>query len=172
VYAANSRETIRRQTIHQFEQARLVDRNPDDPTRLQTAGRQDTNSLRMPPTSPLVRGRDFSKKCERFLKSQGSLTAAYERARKLHKVPVKLPDGSRLSFLPAFTMNFNASRGSFRAAFAQGSVVLYLGDTAKKRLLVAKEVLNTLNIPAMSHDKLPDVVLYDEQREWLFLIEA
>src|SRR5450755_1159530 len=32
-YAANSRETIRRQTIHQFEQARLIDRNPDDPSR-------------------------------------------------------------------------------------------------------------------------------------------
>jgi adenine-specific DNA-methyltransferase len=32
-YAANSRETIRRQTIHQFEQARLVDRNPDETTR-------------------------------------------------------------------------------------------------------------------------------------------
>ena len=28
-YAANSRETIRRQTIHQFEQGRIVDRNPD-----------------------------------------------------------------------------------------------------------------------------------------------
>ena len=28
-YAANSRETIRRHTVHQFEQARLIDRNPD-----------------------------------------------------------------------------------------------------------------------------------------------
>ncbi|WP_283240947.1 BsuBI/PstI family type II restriction endonuclease, partial [Vibrio parahaemolyticus] len=24
----------------------------------------------------------------------------------------------------------------------------------------------------MSHDKLPDVVVYDEKRQWLFLIEA
>ena len=37
-YAANSRETIRRQTIHQFEQARLVDRNPDDPSRPTNSG--------------------------------------------------------------------------------------------------------------------------------------
>ena len=35
-YAANTRETIRRQTIHQFEQARIVDRNPDDPTEIPT----------------------------------------------------------------------------------------------------------------------------------------
>ena len=30
-YAENTRETVRRQVIHQFQQARLVDRNPDDP---------------------------------------------------------------------------------------------------------------------------------------------
>src|SRR6266851_2105372 len=33
IYAENTREVVRRQVIHQFEQARLVDRNPDDPTR-------------------------------------------------------------------------------------------------------------------------------------------
>ncbi len=38
-YAANSRETIRRQTIHQFEQARIVDRNPDDPDRPTNSGK-------------------------------------------------------------------------------------------------------------------------------------
>lgn len=32
-YAENTREVVRRQVIHQFEQARLIDRNPDDPTR-------------------------------------------------------------------------------------------------------------------------------------------
>ena len=32
-YKPNSRETIRRQTLHQFEQARVVDRNRDDPSR-------------------------------------------------------------------------------------------------------------------------------------------
>ena len=37
-YAPNSRETIRRQTIHQCEQARLIDRNPDDPKRATNSG--------------------------------------------------------------------------------------------------------------------------------------
>ena len=31
-YAENTRETVRRQAIHQFEQARIVDRNPDNPS--------------------------------------------------------------------------------------------------------------------------------------------
>ena len=38
-YKPNSRETIRRQTIHQFEQARLVDRNPDEPDRPTNSGK-------------------------------------------------------------------------------------------------------------------------------------
>ena len=33
IYAENTREVVHRQVIHQFEQARLVDRNPDDSTR-------------------------------------------------------------------------------------------------------------------------------------------
>ena len=32
-YAENTREVVRRQVIHQFEQARIVDRNPDDHAR-------------------------------------------------------------------------------------------------------------------------------------------
>lgn len=31
-YAENTRETVRRQVVHQFEQARVIDRNPDEPS--------------------------------------------------------------------------------------------------------------------------------------------
>jgi hypothetical protein len=40
------------------------------------------------------------------------------------------------------------------------------------RVSVATDMLTALNIPEMNHDKLPDVVLYDVEREWLLLIEA
>ena len=46
-YAANSRETIRRQTIHQFEQARLVDRNSDDPKRQRIAATRSISLQRV-----------------------------------------------------------------------------------------------------------------------------
>lgn len=32
--------------------------------------------------------------------------------------------------------------------------------------------LDDLGVPSMSHDKLSEIVVYDEKREWLFLIEA
>ena len=34
------------------------------------------------------------------------------------------------------------------------------------------ELLSSLGIPITQHDKLPDVVLYDEEKNFLFLIEA
>lgn len=48
----------------------------------------------------------------------------------------------------------------------------YLGDTADKRLIIDEALLHKLKIPTFNHDKLPDVVLFDENRNWLFLVEA
>lgn len=173
-YKPNSRETIRRQTIHQFEQARLINRNPDDPSRPTNSG--DTNYQLTEDAAEVLRtfgNRNFSKKCEEFLQRHGSLTEAYERARNLLKVPVTLPDGSKVELSPGVHNELQRFIvEEFAPRFAPGSVVLYLGDTAQKRLLVAADDLKALNIPEMNHDKLPDVVLYDEDREWLFLIEA
>jgi hypothetical protein len=173
-YAANSRETIRRQTIHQFEQARLIDRNPDDPSRPTNSG--ETKYQLTEDAAKVLRGfntREFSKKCKQFLTQHGSLTKAYEGSRKLHKIPVELPDGSTVELSPGVHNELQRLIvEEFAPRFARASVVLYLGDTADKRLVVATQILNDLNIPEMNHDKLPDVVLYDRNRKWLFLIEA
>jgi adenine-specific DNA-methyltransferase len=173
-YAANSRETIRRQTVHQFEQARLIDRNPDNPARPTNSG--ETRYQLTREASDVLRAfdsRDFPKRCEEFLKRHGSLSKAYERARKLHKVPVTLPDGSKVELSPGVHNELQRLIVElFAPRFAPGSVVLYLGDTAEKRLLVVTKSLEILNIPEMNHDKLPDVVLYDSKRKWLYLVEA
>lgn len=173
-YAANSRETIRRQTVHQFEQSRLVDKNPDDPTRPTNSG--DTRYQLTKDAAEVLRAferPDFTTKREAFLERHGSLTKAYERARRLHKVPVTLPDGSKVELSPGIHNELQRLIiEEFAPRFAAGSVVVYLGDTANKRLCVATEILAGLSIPEMNHDKLPDVVLYDSDRDWLFLIEA
>lgn len=173
-YAANSRETIRRQTVHQFEQARLIDRNPDDPTRPTNSG--ETRYQLTPDAVAVLRAfewRGFLKKCAQFVERHGSLTTAYQRARSFHKVPVTLPDGSKVELSPGLHNELQRLVvEQFAPRFAPGSVVVYFGDTANKRLFVASEILNELKIPEMNHDKLPDVVLYDRRRNWLFLIEA
>jgi adenine-specific DNA-methyltransferase len=60
----------------------------------------------------------------------------------------------------------------------EGGRVLYIGDTASSRneggklMHLESDYLLSLGVSPMSHDKLPDVVVYDEKRKWLFLIEA
>jgi hypothetical protein len=50
--------------------------------------------------------------------------------------------------------------------------LIYLGDTAKKTLILDEAAFGKLGIPVSSHGKFPDVILYDSKRKWLFLIEA
>lgn len=173
-YAPNSRETVRRQTIHQFEQARLIDRNPDAPERPTNSGETRYQSTGEAAKVLRLFGRPaFAKRCEQFIEEHGSLSASYERSRNLAMVPVKLPNGRRVKLSPGFHNELQKRIvEDFAARFAQGATLIYLGDTAKKRLIIASEVLRAINIPEMNHDKLPDVVLLDESREWLFLIEC
>jgi len=173
-YAANSRETIRRQTIHQFEQARLVDRNPDDHTRPTNSG--DTVYQLTEQAAEVLKtfGKgNFHQGCEAFIQQHGSLSAAYDRARNMVKVAVTLADGSRIELSPGLHNELQRCVvEEFSPRFAKGALLVYLGDTAEKRLIIAKSTLADLNIPDMNHDKLPDVVLFDRSRNWLFLIEA
>lgn len=173
-YAANSRETIRRQTIHQFEQARLVDRNPDDPARPTNSG--DTVYQLTEPAAAVLRcfgGAAFAAACQEFIARHGTLAAAYQRARKMVTVPVRLPDGSNVALSPGIHNELQRLiLESFAPRFAPGAVLLYMGDTADKRLVISSDRLEQLDIPTLHHDKLPDLVLHDQRRNWLFLIEA
>lgn len=173
-YKPNSRETIRRQTLHQFEQARLVDRNSDDPTRPTNSG--DNNYQLTEAAASVLRtfGTDqFEKKCLAFIKAHGSLKDAYSKARNLLKVPVNLSDGLTVLLSPGRHNHLQrAIIENFAPRFAPGAVLVYMGDTAQKNLVVNAEMLTRLKIPPMNHDKLPDIVLYDTQKDWLFLIEA
>jgi hypothetical protein len=43
---------------------------------------------------------------------------------------------------------------------------------ALKRVVFDARELAKLNVPVTGHDKLPDIILYWPERNWLFLIEA
>ncbi|MDC3418711.1 BsuBI/PstI family type II restriction endonuclease [Aquibacillus salsiterrae] len=172
-YAPNSRETIRRQTIHQFEQANLIERNPDDPTRPTNSG----NTVYAVTDEFLSVARAYgSEKWEEkllwFKNIFSTLTEKYERKRNINRVPIMVKDDVVL-YLSSGEHNILQKNivEDFASIFAQGSELLYLGDTANKSLVVENEKLDKLNIP-ISHDKLPDVLLYDEKKNWIFLIEA
>lgn len=173
-YAANSRETFRRQTLHQFEQARIVDRNPDDPTRPTNSGK---NAYRL--TADALRvvqaygHGGFAEAAAHFQTLHGSLAASYRKERESHLVPLTLPDGTTALLSPGdHNVLQVAVVEQFGPRFAPGAEVLYVGDTAQKHVVFAAERLKALKVPITEHDKLPDVVLYLPEKRWLFLIEA
>ena len=109
----------------------------------------------------------------RFRREQGALVERYARDRKRRLVPVRLPDGQVVRLSPGrHNQVQKAIVEEFAPRFAPGALLLYLGDTEKKALVVDSARCAELGIPLTDHDKLPDVVLYDAKREWIFLVEA
>lgn len=172
-YAENTRETVRRQVLHQFEQARLVDRNPDEPG-LPTNSPRTHYAL----TDVAIRTirhyntSEWNQSVTEFLEAQQSLIALYERKREYHMVPL-VYQGVEYHLSPGKHNELQASIiEEFGPRFAPGAKLLYLGDTSNKSLLVDEDMFRTLHILLTQHDKLPDVVLYDDEKNWLYLIEA
>ena len=180
-YKPNSRETIRRQTLHQFEQARVVDRNRDDPARA-TNSKDNNYSLNQHILNILAvyPNGNWEEKVQDYKNTVTELTAQYERQLELQKIPITLPNGDTIKLSPGKHNQLHADIvHEFCSRFVgSNGRLLYIGDTASSRneggklMLLEADYLETLGVPPMSHDKLPDVVVYDEGREWLFLIEA
>lgn len=173
-YKPNTRETIRRQTLHQFEQARIVDRNPDEPNRPTNSG--NTVYRLTDDAATVLRAfgtSKFDKAVADFIARFGSLQAAYRRRRDGNRIPLKMPDASTVFLSPGpHNLLQVAVVEEFGPRFAPGATLLYVGDTASKRVVLDAHELTRLNIPITEHDKLPDIILYCPERNWLFLIEA
>ncbi len=173
-YAPNTRETFRRQVLHQFIQARIADYNPfepglptNSPKTHYAVSEAALNAVRHYGT------KHWASAVDRFRREQGALAERYARNRDRSTIPVRLPDGRELRLSPGRHNKIQrAIVADFAPRFAPGAKLLYLGDTAKKNLFVDRQWIEKLGIPITDHDKLPDVVLYDAKREWLFLVEA
>jgi adenine-specific DNA-methyltransferase len=173
-YAENTREVVRRQVIHQFEQARLVGRNPDDPTR-PTNSPDFCYGLTNDVLEVLVQfeTKEWEHAVTKFLNNHGALWEHYQLSRQAHALPLKLADGKQLYLTPGKHNQLQiAVIEKFGPRHAPAATVLYLGDAAKKFVIYEKERLEQLGVPMTAHDKLPDIILYDENKNWLYLIEA
>jgi hypothetical protein len=173
-YAANSRETIRRQTIHQFEQARIVDRNPNDPSRPTNSGNNRYGLTDAAAAVLKTYGtKRFDGAVEQFVRRFGQLEKAYRKGRNLRQVELRLPEGAIIRLSPGKHNALQvAAIEEFGPRFAPRARVLYVGDTAKKHVVCDLETLAGLGVKITEHDKLPDIILHDTQKDWLFLIEA
>jgi hypothetical protein len=172
-YAANSRETIRRFSLHQMVAAGLVLYNPDDPRR--PINSPDNCYQIAPETLELLRKfgtNRWDPALAAFLEVRPGLAAAYAKHRTLAKVPVRIPGGEFVLSAGEHSELIRDIVIEFGSRFVPGGALLYAGDTGDKHGLFNREGLAALGVVLDEHGKLPDVVLHDVQRGWLVLIEA
>jgi hypothetical protein len=173
-YAPNTRETFRRQVLHQFVQGHIADYNPFEPNLATNSPRAHYAITEAALTAVKAYGSPkWREAARKFVAEHGALKVLYSPEREQQKVPIKLPDGQEIRLSPGKHNEVQkAIVEEFAPRFAPGSMLLYMGDTAKKNLVLNELALSDLGIPITEHDKLPDVVLYDRTRAWLFLVEA
>lgn len=173
-YAPNTRETVRRQTVHQFLQAALIVANPDKPSR-------PTNSPKAvyriePSVLKLLRG--FGKPgweghLQGYLRTVKTLKRLYARERDMRRLPVKLADGQEIRLSPG-GQNVLVKKivDDFCPLFTPGGRIIYVGDTQQKWAYFDAGALAALGIEIEEHGKMPDVVVHHREKNWLVLIEA
>ena len=90
----------------------------------------------------------------------------------MKKMPVKI-NGEDFSFSTGKHNQLQkAILEEFAPRFAPNAECLYVGDTIKKDLVKKESQLKKLGFDITLHDKMPDVVLYRSDKNWLFFIEA
>ena len=173
-YAPNTRETVRRFVLHQFEQARIVDYNPDIPNLPVNSPRAHyAISVEALEVIKTFGTREWPIAAKQFRDTIGNLSKEYAKKRETVRIPVVLPNGKKLSLSSGKHNEVQAAViEQFYPTFAKDSILLYIGDTEQKNLYVDHVVMKKIGIPIHQHSKLPDVVLYDEGKNWIYLIEA
>lgn len=173
-YAPNSRESFRRNVLHQFVQGRIADYNPDIPDLPVNSSRAHyAISKKVLEVIKTYGTKEWKAKAIEFRTSVGDLSKKYAKNKAVNRVPVKLPSGKILKLSPGkHNVVQSAIVEQFLPEFASGSELLYLGDTEQKDLFSDNKTMKEIGIPIDQHSKLPDVVLYHREKNWLYLIEA
>ena len=168
-YAENSRETFRKQAMHHFRNAAFIEDNG-----------MATNSpnYRYRLTDEMLCliqsfGTDnWAANLATFLQNHETLVQIYSSKRVRRKMPVKI-NGEDFTFSPGDHNQLQkASIEEFAPRFAPNSECLYVGDTIEKDLVKNEAKLGALGFDITLHDKMPDVVLYCEDKNWLYFIES
>jgi hypothetical protein len=173
-YAPNTRETFRRFTMHQFVQAFLVIENPDQPDRPINSPKWCYQIESKALTLIRTYGTDsWGSALDKWRTTAVSLKQRYDREREMNRVPLRLAEDQELFLSPG-----NHSRlirnvvEEFAPRFVPGGRFIYVGDTSDKWTYFDETRLSALGVTVDEHGKMPDVVIYDEARDWLVLVEA
>lgn len=173
-YKPNTRESVRRLTVHQFLDAGIIIANPDKPKRPINSGR--TVYQIEPAVLEVIQcfGTDQFERCLRaHLINLETLQRKYAQEREMNRIPVELPDGQTFTLSPG-GQNVLISKiiSEFCERFTPAGKVLYVGDADEKWMIFDEQAFRKLGITVDTHGKMPDVVIHFKKKNWLVLVEA
>ena len=168
-YAENSRETFRKQALHRFRTAALIEDNgtaTNSPNYRYRLTEETVQILRTMGTPK------WGESIKRFLCYHEKLIDLYASKKKMTMMPVNI-NGESFKFSTGKHNELQkAIIEEFAPRFAPNSECLYVGDTIEKDLVKNVEKLKELGFEITLHDKMPDVVLYREDKDWIYFVES
>lgn len=173
-YAPNTRETFRRFSTHQMVQAGIALYNPDKPDR---AVNSPNAVYQISPEALKVikayKTKAFNTLLEDFIKNQSTLSAQYAHEREMNMVPVKIRKNHRIQLSPGkHSELIRDIIEQMSPRFLKDSTLVYVGDTGEKWGYYDGKLAENLSFDLQQHGKMPDVILYIEDKKWLVLIES
>lgn len=169
MYAENSRETFRKQALHHFRTAALIEDNGKATNSPNYRYRLTEETLEMIRS---IGGHKEDSAIKRFMSYHEKLVEIYASKKEMTKMPVKINNQEFTFSAGKHNELQKAIIEEFAPRFAPNSECLYVGDTIEKDLVKNIEKLQKLGFEITLHNKMPDVVLYREDKDWIYFIES
>ena len=174
-YKPNSRETIRDESVQQMVNAGMAIANPDDPSRPKNSSKNVYQIEQS--TLDLLKSfgtKEWDNNLELYLESRSTLAARYAKERAMVQVPVKYAEGKEFKLSPGpHSLLIKAIIEEFGERFVPGGNLIYVGDTGSKwGGHFDDKLFAELGLVVDLHGKMPDVILYYPEKNWLLLIES
>lgn len=168
-YAENSRETFRKQALHHFRNAALIEDNGKATNSPNYRYRITEETLELIKS---IGSESYARILTYFLSTHEQLVDKYASKKEMEKMPVNI-NNEEFTFSPGKHNELQkAIIEEFAPRFAPHSECLYVGDTIEKDLVKNVDKLQELGFEITLHDKMPDVVLYREDKNWIYFIES
>lgn len=118
--------------------------------------------------------KDWEKQVEIFNKTHKTYRERLAQTRNIPMINVKMPDGKEFQLKDGeHKLIQQQVITEFLPRFGYGATLLYCGDSDNKYGVInEKEKLAELGIKDLSQGKLPDIVAYSAEKDWIYLIEA
>ncbi|MGB7442792.1 MAG: BsuBI/PstI family type II restriction endonuclease [Coleofasciculaceae cyanobacterium] len=173
-YAPNTRETIRRQTVHQFIEAGILIVNPDKSSRPtnspKTVYQIEISTLKLIHT---YKTDGWTERLSAYLISVETLKKVYAQEREMQRISLQIASGKTISLSPGGqNVLIEKIITEFCPLFTPGGKLIYIGDAGDKWAYFDSDALKALGVTVSTHGKMPDVVVHHLQKDWLVLIEA